>query len=94
MAQVFLTVGRRSMPYYTVKATQRDAFLPAVRIFGRLIAREAFARSISPRQNRSKPPAVPEMPTVMRTSILARNISAAAVVHGRACSIRPRRRSR
>ena len=72
------------MPSFaTVKATQRMPFSRQFAYSVDLIAREAFARSISPRQNRSKPPPVPEMPTVMRTfGLLARNISAAAVVHG------------
>ena len=46
-----------------------------------LIGREAFERSVSPRQKRSKPPPVPETPTVTWTSgCWAWNFSAAAVV--------------
>ena len=49
-----------------------------------LIARDAFARSISPRQNFSKPPPVPEMPTVIADPgwTLRYSSSAAAVVQG------------
>ena len=46
-----------------------------------LIGREAFERSVSPRQKRSKPPPVPETPTVTWTPGSASwNASAAAVV--------------
>ena len=44
-----------------------------------LIGREAFERSVSPRQKRSKPPPVPEMPTVTSTPPSSRKPSAAAV---------------
>src|SRR3954468_22956792 len=48
-----------------------------------LIGRDASDRSVSPAQNRSKPPPVPEMPTVMFTLGLSPwNFSAAAVVSG------------
>jgi hypothetical protein len=47
------------------------------------IGREALARSVSPRQNRSKPPPVPEMPTVIRTPrFFFWKPSAAAAVYG------------
>jgi hypothetical protein len=47
------------------------------------IGREAFERSVSPRQNRSKPPPVPEMPTVIRTPrFFFWKPSAAAEVYG------------
>src|SRR6185503_3920137 len=47
------------------------------------IGRDAFARSISPRQKRSNPPPVPEMPTVTRTPLFFFwKSSAAAVVYG------------
>ena len=48
-----------------------------------LIGREASERSVSPAQKRSKPPPVPEMPTVTWTSgATLANASAAAVVSG------------
>ena len=62
-----------------------------------LIAREAFERSVSPRQKRSKPPPVPETPTVTWTSGFSFwKRSAAAVVNGPtvlepSASIRPDR---
>ena len=62
-----------------------------------LIGREAFERSVSPRQNRSKPPPVPETPTVTWTpGSWPWNFSAAAVVYGPtvlepSASIRPER---
>ena len=48
------------------------------------IGRDASERSISPRQKRSKPPPVPEIPTVMLTlpAPALRKSSAAAVVYG------------
>src|SRR5918995_4067030 len=47
------------------------------------MGRDAFAKSISPRQNRSNPPPVPEMPTVTLTPLFFFwNSSAAAVVYG------------
>ena len=47
------------------------------------IGREAFARSISLRQKRSKPPPVPEMPTVTRApDSSAWKPSAAAIAYG------------
>ena len=67
----------------TVKATH---LMPASR---HLIAsefrigRDAFARSISSRQKRSKPPPVPEMPTVTRTPLFFFwKPSAAAIAYG------------
>ena len=62
-----------------------------------LIGREAFERSVSPRQKRSKPPPVPETPTVIWTSgFCCWKRSAAAVVYGPtvlepSASIRPER---
>ena len=62
-----------------------------------LIGREAFERSVSSRQNRSKPPPVPETPTVTWTpGSWPWNFSAAAVVYGPtvlepSASIRPER---
>ena len=48
-----------------------------------MIGREALERSVSPRQKRSKPPPVPETPTVTCTSGFSLwNRSAAAVVYG------------
>ncbi len=48
-----------------------------------VIGREASLMSVSPRQKRSKPPPVPEIPTVMRTSEFSRwKFSAAAVTYG------------
>ena len=48
-----------------------------------LIGREAFERSVSPRQKRSKPPPVPEMPTVTRAPLFFFwNVSAAAIAYG------------
>ena len=48
------------------------------------IGRDASERSISPLQKRSKPPPVPEIPTVMLTFLAParRKSSAAAVVYG------------
>ena len=48
------------------------------------IGRDASERSISPLQNRWKPPPVPEMPTVTCTPVAParRKSSAAAVVYG------------
>ena len=47
------------------------------------IGREAVARSVSPAQKRSKPPPVPETPTVIWTFECSRwNRSAAAVANG------------
>jgi hypothetical protein len=44
------------------------------------IGREAFETSVSPRQNRSKPPPVPEIPTVTRAPLFFFwNVSAAAI---------------
>ena len=49
-----------------------------------LIGREASLMSVSPRQNFWKPPPVPEMPTVTRTSWLAFwNSSATASLIGK-----------
>ena len=62
-----------------------------------LIGREAFERSVSPRQKRSKPPPVPETPTVTCTPLFCCwKRSAAAVVYGPtvlepSASIRPER---
>jgi hypothetical protein len=83
-AQVFCRFTTSEIPSFaTVKATQRTPFSRQFAYSDDLIGREAFARSISPRQKRSKPPPVPEMPTVMRTfGFFFWNISAAAVVHG------------
>jgi hypothetical protein len=48
-----------------------------------LIGRDAFDRSVSPRQKRSNPPPVPEMPTVISAPEFRRsNLSAAAVTYG------------
>ena len=47
------------------------------------IPRDAFERSVSLRQNRSKPPPVPEMPTVTRAAgFLFWKPSAAAIAYG------------
>ena len=62
-----------------------------------LIGREAFEMSVSPRQKRSKPPPVPETPTVTCTPLFSCwKRSAAAVVYGPtvlepSASIRPDR---
>ena len=47
------------------------------------IGRDAFDRSVSLRQNRSKPPPVPEIPTVTRAfGFFFWNPSAAAIAYG------------
>ena len=67
-AQVFWRLVTSEIPSFaTVNATHLIPLLRQVAYSDDLIAREAFARSISPRQNFSKPPPVPEMPTVTRT---------------------------
>ena len=56
------------MPSFaTVNATHLTPFWRQLAYSVLLIARDAFARSISPRQNFSKPPPVPETPTVILT---------------------------
>ena len=67
-AQVFWRLVTSEIPSFaTVNATHLIPLLWQVAYSEDLIARDAFARSISPRQNFSKPPPVPEMPTVTRT---------------------------
>ncbi len=79
----FTTTVRAS--FATVKARQEPTLLllhaAASLIF---MGRDAFERSVSPRQKRSKPPPVPEIPTVMLTFVAPalRKSSAAAVVYG------------
>src|ERR687897_530161 len=84
VAHVFCGLIARVIPSFaTVKATHLMPFSLHWAYSEALIALEAFARSISPRQNFSKPPPVPEIPTVMRTfGWTFRYISAAEVVHG------------
>ena len=66
--QVFWRLVTSEIPSLaTVKATHLTPLFRQTAYSDALIAREAFARSISPRQNFSKPPPVPEMPTVTRT---------------------------
>src|SRR5688500_15122630 len=68
VAQVFCGLIASVMPSFaTVNATHLTPFSRHCAYSEDLIGREAFARSISPRQNFSKPPPVPEMPTVIRT---------------------------
>src|SRR5918996_403645 len=63
--------------FATVSESQRTLFSRHRWCSELLIGREAFERSVSPRQKRSKPPPVPEMPTVTWTPRFLRwNISA------------------
>jgi hypothetical protein len=61
---LFTTTERPSLA--TVKATHLTPALAQLTASEDFIGREAFDRSVSLRQNRSKPPPVPEMPTVTR----------------------------
>ena len=74
-----------SASFATVKA-RHEPMLFVLQIAASLIfiGREASERSISPLQKRSKPPPVPEMPTVTRTFLAPARLksSAAAVVYG------------
>ena len=63
----------------TWSSTYSTPFSSQIATSSSSIGREAFERSVSPRQKRSKPPPVPEMPTVTSTPPSSRNPSAAAV---------------
>ena len=68
VAQVFCLLVTSVIPSFaTVNATHLMPFSRQAAYSVDLIALDAFARSISPRQNFSKPPPVPEIPTVILT---------------------------
>ncbi len=82
VAQVFCLLTTIAIPSFaTVNAMERIPLSEQILFSEALIGRDAFARSISPRQKRSKPPPVPEMPTVTFTFLCSfLKPSAAAVV--------------
>ena len=83
-AQVFCRLTTTESPSLaTVNATHLTPASRHLIASACLIGRDAFARSISLRQNRSKPPPVPEMPTVTRAFVFFFwNPSAAAIAYG------------
>jgi hypothetical protein len=83
-AHVFDLFATIEIPSFaTVIASQRTPLSRHFLCSEALIGRDAFERSVSLLQKRSKPPPVPEMPTVTCTPLFFFwNISAAAVVSG------------
>ena len=78
---LFTTSERPSLA--TVNATYLTPASAHLTASDAFIGRDAFERSVSLRQKRSKPPPVPEMPTVTRAPLFFFwNPSAAAVVYG------------
>ena len=66
-----------SASFATWSSTYSTPFFSQIVASSSSIGREAFERSVSPRQNRSKPPPVPEMPTVTFAPVSSRKPSAA-----------------
>ena len=83
-AQVFCRLTTTERPSFaTVNATHLTPASRHLIASEFRIGREAFERSISLRQNRSKPPPVPEMPTVTRAFLFFFwKPSAAAIAYG------------
>ena len=81
LAQVFCRLTTTESPSLaTVNATHLTPASRHLTASESLIGRDAFERSISLRQNRSKPPPVPEIPTVTRAlGFFFWNPSAAAI---------------
>ena len=71
-----------SASFATWNSTYSTSFSAQIAASSSLIGREAFDRSVSPAQKRSKPPPVPLIPTVTSMPVSSRKPSAAAVTYG------------